>query len=161
MNQKPHSAVEKMVGAILADAATPTIAAADVAEVIRATLAAVLLNRTRTAALEAVIREIALTAHRAATESLNVADRLEGFARSPERWTLESFRDDLDALAEDLRGAWRMLDGIVGGNTTEAMDNAAGDADRQTEIAHEVAARFGVDPDSEDRKASMIDEVAT
>lgn len=154
-NRKPHPAVESMVGAIVENGPTPDIAAGDVPELIRAALTVAITAQGRTAALESLTRDVALNAHRAARDSLDVAERLESFARDPHRWTLESMRDDLDAAADDLRQIWRTFDGILGGDTTDALTDATGDEERTGEIVRGVADRFGVDPDSADRLASL------
>lgn len=159
-NRKPHHAVERMAGAIVENGPTPDIAAEDVPELIRAALATAITARGRAAALETIVRDVALNAHRAARDSLNVAERLESFARDPHRWTLESMRDDLDAAAADLRQIWRTFDGIVGGDTADALTDAIGDEERTDEIVRGVADRFNVDPDSADRLASLGIEVA-
>lgn len=154
-NQKLHPAVDEMVGAILGDDPTPAVAAEDVPELIRAAMATAIRAHGRTVVLESLTRDVALTAHRAARDSLDVAERLESFARDPHRWTLESMRDDLDAAADDLRQIWRTFDGILGGDTTDALTDSIGDEERTDSIVRGVAERFNVDPDSADRLASL------
>lgn len=154
-NRKPHPAVESMVGAIVENGPTPDVTAADMPELIRAALTVAITAQGRTTALESLTRKVALSAHRAATQTVDVAERLEALSRDPDRWTLESIRDDLDAAATDLRTIWRIFDGVIGGDTTDAMAEAIHDSDRQDEIVRGVADRFGVDPDSDERRRSM------